>query len=168
MKMLKSLDFKLLSELVKDAKKSDREIAKKIGVSQPTITRRRAMLEKELSLNYTTIPDWSKLGYDILALTFAKWKHRMFPDERVPQAREFLQKHPNIIFCSTSQGIGSDRACISLHKNYRDFNRFVGELRQDWGKYMDNLNSFIISFGADNVLRPITLKFLANYLQEQQ
>jgi len=38
---------KVLLELLKDSKKSDREIAKDLGVSQPTISRMRSRLVKE-------------------------------------------------------------------------------------------------------------------------
>lgn len=165
MRRLKPLDFKLLSELMKNAKSSDRQIAKKLGVSQPTITRRRAILEKGLSLNYIAVPDWTKLGFEILAVTFAKWKQREFPDERLPQIKALLKRQHSIFFYSTGSGIGSDRICISLHETYRDYYRLVQEIRRDLGKYMENIQSFIISFGGDNILRPITLKHLAKYLK---
>lgn len=113
---------------------------------------------------YTAIPDWSKLGYEIIALTFSKWKHSIFSDERVAEAKKFLERHPNIIFVSTGQGMDSDRVCISLHKSYRDYCRLMQEFRQGWGKYMENLDSFVISMGADNILRPLTLRHLADYL----
>ncbi|MEE8631865.1 MAG: hypothetical protein V3T10_00970 [Candidatus Bathyarchaeia archaeon] len=113
---------------------------------------------------YTAIPDWSKLGYEIIALTFSKWKHSIFSDERVAEAKKFLERHPNIIFVSTGQGMDSDRVCISLHKSYRDYYRLMQEFRQGWGKYMENLDSFVISIGADNILRPLTLRHLADYL----
>jgi DNA-binding Lrp family transcriptional regulator len=48
MSTLKDVDLKILSELMKNSKASDRQLAKKIGVSQPTVTRRRARLEREL------------------------------------------------------------------------------------------------------------------------
>jgi len=35
---MKDVKLKLISELMKNSKKSDRELAKVIGVSQPTIT----------------------------------------------------------------------------------------------------------------------------------
>jgi DNA-binding Lrp family transcriptional regulator len=41
------LDLKLIAELMKNSKQSDRELAKKLGVSQPTVTRTRTRLEKE-------------------------------------------------------------------------------------------------------------------------
>jgi DNA-binding Lrp family transcriptional regulator len=164
---LKLIDYQILSELMKNAKNSDRQLAKKLGVSQPTITRRRTRLEKELALNYTPIPDWSKLGFQIVALTFGQWKHQAFPDEMVPKAMEFAAKHPNMIFMSTGQGLGSDRVGISLHKNYRDYQRFMQDARQTWGKYVEALESFVISIGGDSILRPITLKYLADYIREE-
>jgi DNA-binding Lrp family transcriptional regulator len=167
MSKLKQIDFEILAELMKNARNSDREIARRLGVSQPTITRRRSRLEKELSLTYTAIPDWSKLGFEIIAVTFCLWKHKMFPDERVPEAKDFLQKHPNILFVSTGRGLGADRVCISLHETYRDYYMLMQELRLEWGKYMENLGSFLISIGGDNILRPVTLKYLADYLRSR-
>ncbi len=55
---LKDIDYKILYELMKNSKVSDRQLAKKIGVSQPTIIRRRSRLEKEVINGYTAIPKW--------------------------------------------------------------------------------------------------------------
>jgi len=49
---------KFLLELLKDSKRSDREIAKVLGVSQPTITRMRNRLVQEgVIQEFTIIPD---------------------------------------------------------------------------------------------------------------
>ena len=48
MKDLKPIDYKILFELMKDSHRSDRQLAKALGVSQPTVTRRRAMLRRKL------------------------------------------------------------------------------------------------------------------------
>ena len=37
--IVKDVELKLISELMKDSRRSDRELAKAIGVSQPTISR---------------------------------------------------------------------------------------------------------------------------------
>jgi DNA-binding Lrp family transcriptional regulator len=74
MKELKPLDYRLISELIKNSRRSDRELAKALHVSQPTVTRRRALIEKELIDGYTTIPKWEKLGYELFAITFVKIK----------------------------------------------------------------------------------------------
>lgn len=158
---LKRLDLRLLSELVKNAKSSDRLIAKKLRVSQPTITRKRARLESDLALRYTTIPDWEKLGLQILAFTFAKWKHKTFPTGGAPAVKSFISKHPSVIFASSGNGLESDRVCVSLHKGYREYYRFKQEIREQWSKYVDKLDSFVISFGGDSILRQLTFKPLA-------
>ena len=56
-RILKELERKLLSELIKNSHRSDRELAKAIGSSQPTTTRLRNKLEKEGYIReYTIIP----------------------------------------------------------------------------------------------------------------
>ena len=165
---LKPLDYKILSELMKNAKSSDRQIAKKLRVSQPTVTRRRAKLEKELSIHYTAIPDWSKLGYRILALTFAKWKYREHPEERLAEAREWLSHQPSLLFMAIGQSPIADRVGLSIHRTYRDYSRSVEEARQTWGNYLEDIHSFIISIDKENILRPLTLKHIADSLKETE
>jgi DNA-binding Lrp family transcriptional regulator len=61
----------LLYELMINSKRSDRELAKAVKVSQPTITRIRKSLEKLGYIReYTVIPDLQKIGFEIAALTF--------------------------------------------------------------------------------------------------
>jgi len=62
MNKLKPLDCKILSELMKDARISDRQMAKILGVSQPTVSRRRVALEREVIDGYTAIPKWEWLA----------------------------------------------------------------------------------------------------------
>jgi DNA-binding Lrp family transcriptional regulator len=77
---LKSIDYEIISELIKNSRLSDRQVAKKLGTSQPTVTRRRTQLEKEGMLDYTGVPDLKKLGFEILAFTFGKWSFQKHPD----------------------------------------------------------------------------------------
>ncbi|MGQ9460398.1 MAG: Lrp/AsnC family transcriptional regulator [Candidatus Bathyarchaeaceae archaeon] len=71
--MLSDLDKKVLSELLRNAKISDRSLAKKLKVSQSTLTRVRNKLEREGYIRrYTILPDFRKLGWEILAFTFVK------------------------------------------------------------------------------------------------
>ena len=69
--MQRELPERLLRELLKNSKRSDRELAKVLGVSQPTITRIRHKLEQEgVIRDYTIIPDFKKLGFEIMAIEF--------------------------------------------------------------------------------------------------
>ncbi len=66
MKELKPIDYKILFELMKDSHRSDRQLAKALGVSQPTVTRRRAMLEENYIEGYTVIPKFGQIGFEII------------------------------------------------------------------------------------------------------
>jgi DNA-binding Lrp family transcriptional regulator len=162
---LKPLDYKILFELIKNSRITDRKLAKIVGVSQPTITRRRAKLEREKLLEYTAIPNFRTLGFEILAFHFAHWKHETYPDERMPKAKSFISKHPNIIFVSTGRGLGMDRMFISLHKDYADYAKFMRELKGEWWKYMEKVDSFIVSLKSDKILRQLTFKHLEAYVK---
>ena len=55
---LKRIELRLVAELMKNSRKSDRELAKILGISQPTVTRIRNKLEREgVIREYTAIPD---------------------------------------------------------------------------------------------------------------
>ena len=111
----------LVRELLKNSKRSDREIAKRLGLSQATITRTRAQLKKEGYIKtYTVIPDFAKLGYEILAFTFSKLKSYPTTEEAekiVQHSTEWAIKHPNVIFAADGEGLGGkDVIMIFFHK----------------------------------------------------
>jgi len=169
MKSLRPLDYKILFELMKNARISDRKMAKILGVSQATVSRRRARLEKQRLLEYTAIPNLEELGYDIIAFVFLIWKreeHKKLAQEEdhMKRVRAFMSKYPNIIFASSGQGLGMTRLTITIHKGYSDYVEFKRKIEGEWGKYIDKLESFIVSLKSDNVVRQLTLKHLAEYL----
>ena len=53
---------------MKNSHQSDRAVANRLNVSQPTITRARVELEKEYVKEYTLIPDFPKIGYEIMVM----------------------------------------------------------------------------------------------------
>lgn len=166
MKKLKDIDYKILAQLIKNSRLSDRQIAKILGVSQPTVTRRRTILERERLLDFTAVPDLKKLGFEILAFTCANWKHENYPDERTEETKAFLSKHPNVIFVSTGRGLTADRITVSVHKNYADYYTFMQELRQEWGSYVGKIDSFIVSLQSDTILRNLAFKYLADVMKK--
>jgi DNA-binding Lrp family transcriptional regulator len=72
-KGLKDVELRLISELMKNCHRSDRELARALGISQPTVTRIRNRLEKEgVVREYAMIPDFRRLGYNLMGVTFFK------------------------------------------------------------------------------------------------
>ena len=170
LKKLKVLDYKVLCELMKNSKVSDRSLARKLGVSQPTITRKRATLEKEGYLKYTAIPDFKKIGLKLMAFNFLSWTSE---GETASAARtkdfmekvtSFLNKYPNVIFASTGKGMGMGRVSISLHRNYADYVDFIRSLQQEWGQYLTKHDVFLVSLESDNVIRQLSLARLGEYI----
>jgi len=155
--------LRLVSEMLKNSKKSDRELAGILGVSQPTVSRTRARIEKEYIKTYTIIPDFEKLGYQIMAFTFAKTK--AYPDvsaEISGKSKEWVSKRPNVIFGAGGEGLGKDLVLISFHKKYSAYAEFMRSFAMDWGNYLDNFESFLVSIGAGYKLRDFDLKYLAD------
>jgi len=157
---------------MKGAKRSDREIAKIIGVSQPTVTRRRTLLEKEAIDGYTVFPKWKKLGYEILALTFVKSKPILGLEDRYEAAhkkgKKWLMEHPNIIMGGGCRGMGMDGFMISVHKSYSEFNQFMFKHKRQLGDQVNDVQTFLVDLGGSELLKPLHLKYLAETKQEEE
>jgi len=74
--------IRLLCELIKNSRRSDRDLAKILGFSQPSVSRLRKILEREVILQYTAIPDFSYLGFDLIVFTLYRMKESLQPPRR--------------------------------------------------------------------------------------
>ena len=164
MRQLKELDYKILYALMKNAKRSDREIAKALGISQPTVSRKRAFLEKEVIDGYTVIPKWEKLGYKIFAMTFVKIKPVVGTKEEYADSRkrgtEWLMSQPNIVMSGGCRGMGVDAFNLSFHKNYSDYDDFMRNLRLEMGDLIEDVKSVLVNLSGKELLKPLHLKYL--------
>ena len=167
--VLREIDWKVLSELMKNAKLSDRELAKKIGSSQPTVTRTRRKLEKEGYIReYTLIPNFHRLGYEILAVTFFKYKKR-FDAKKTRRAKEILsksfEKGPfEIIMAERGMGCGYNAIMISVHEDYKSFIDLTNWAHQFYDLELGEMDSFLIDLADEVRYRPLTLSSLATHL----
>ena len=64
---MRNRDIKILCELLKNGRISDRELAKKLNISQSTVTRARHRLEKKEILSYIAVPNLINLDINIFA-----------------------------------------------------------------------------------------------------
>jgi DNA-binding Lrp family transcriptional regulator len=161
--MMKKRMLKLLFELMKNAKRSDREIAKIIGVSQPTITRMRQRLEKTAIIDYTVIPDWTELGFEIMAMTLVKAKGL---PEVTEKAKKWAMSNPNVVFAAGGEGMGMDYSVLSFHKNYSDYSSFMDNLKAAWAESLQDVQSFLMATGDDKTVKPLSLKYLEKTAEE--
>jgi len=150
----------LLHELIKGARRSDRELAKVLKISQPTITRKRRRLEIEgLILEYTIIPNLAKMGYEILAFTFLAFTE--VRPELMEKAREWTKKQPNIVFAGDGEGLSMNSMFMSVHKNYASFSNLITKLRQDWQPNLKDVQSFILSVDRPElIVKPFSFRYL--------
>jgi DNA-binding Lrp family transcriptional regulator len=159
---MKPTATKLLSELLKDSRKSDRALSKSLGVSQPTVSRLRSKLVKNgLIQEFTIIPDFAKLGYELFAVSCAKFRVRTNFLER---ATKWLEYYPNVILFAKAEGMGKNQVCISLHKSYTDYSRFASETQEYWGDDMQDHTTLLVSLTAPSA-RPFSLRHLAQQKQ---
>jgi len=154
----------LLLELLKDSKRSDRELAKVLGVSQPTITRTRSRLVKEgVVKEFTVIPDFVKMGYEIMAISCVKTRKPITKSSG--ESVKWMMKNPNTIFVANAEGMGKNGVIISLHKNYTEFSKFVTEQLKHWGEEMRDHDTMLISLKGI-IPKPLSLKYLAELEEE--
>ncbi|UCG37249.1 MAG: hypothetical protein JSV64_02950 [Candidatus Bathyarchaeota archaeon] len=147
-------------ELLRNSKESDRKLARKLGVSQPTITRTRGRIEREGFIrSYTIIPDWRKLGFEIMALTFVKMDPKVVSEDLIGKVRDYASKFPNAFFASTGEGLGMTGVIMSLHKDYRHYAQKLGEFRSDWGQYMEDIKSFIM-VTDEGIIKEFSFKYI--------
>ncbi len=166
---MKTLELRLISELMKDSHVSDRKLAKRLGTSQPTVSRLRSRLEKEGYIKeYTIIPDFNKLGYRIMAITFVRLGATL-TNKGVEEARkvaaESLKTGPyEIIMLERGIGCASHGVVISYHRNYSSYKRLRKWLEHFAFLDVDRIESFLIDLNDKVRYRPLTFKALAQHL----
>ncbi|MEM2098242.1 MAG: Lrp/AsnC family transcriptional regulator [Candidatus Bathyarchaeia archaeon] len=165
MKELKAIDYKLLFELMKDSHRSDRQLAKALDVSQPTVTRRRTMLEANVIEGYTITPTFGKIGFELAAFTFSKSKLQKpgkEKDEVTKKMKDWYMKQPNVVLVLDGRGMGWDTICVSLHKNYTDYAKFIRMHNSELADSITESQSFTADLDPDVIIKPFSLKYLAD------
>jgi DNA-binding Lrp family transcriptional regulator len=167
---MKPVERCLIAELLKNSRRSDRELAKAIGVSQPTISRTIAKLEKEGILReYTVIPDFNKLGYHICALTFANFETPTDLQAMRKLIEEYgnrLAEIPQAVMIERGLGEEANGVVISLHEDYSGYTEFQRWLNQFSTSSKFALHSFIIDLDDRVHYRYLTFSTLAKHLLE--
>jgi DNA-binding Lrp family transcriptional regulator len=175
--MLKETELRIVSELIKNSRRSDRELARAIGVSQPTVTRLRQKLEKEgMVKEYTMIPDFQKLGFQLLAIIFLKLQHAPSQkelDNMYEAARKVEKDSPRrFLLAMNGMGLGQDMVVIAFFKDYSEYVNYVrtvkGESTGGFIPFLDaeSIQSFLVNLNDNTHYQPLTLSRIAAHLQK--
>jgi len=145
----------LLHELMKNSKRSDRDLAKILDVSQPTLTRMRKRLEKEgFILDYTAIPNMPKLGFEIIAFTFLDIDRYDSKTGELDvalgeRAHKWVAHNSKIIFAAGGEGLmGKNCMMISVHRDFTDFTDFISDFRAQGAARIKDMDTFLVSLKA--------------------
>ena len=150
---------KLLFELLKDSKRSDRELAKALDVSQATVSRMRNKLVKDgLIQQFTVIPDLAKMGFEVLAIITLRSRRNKTDAEKAILVRHVAK--PNVLFASRAEGMGKNAVIVSIHKNYTDYFNFLEDFRFEAEGIVENYDALLISLKGF-IAKPFSLKYLA-------
>ena len=152
----------VLFELIKNSKRSDRELAKIIGISQPTVTRLRSQLEKEGQIQeYTTIPNLTSMGYSIMAIFLMKYKAN---GKRAKEITEDIG-NGNSLFASRAQGMGKNTILISLFKNYGEYAEYLNNLSSKYDDLVEEYDSMLVDLNGP-IIKSLSLRNLVENIQK--
>jgi DNA-binding Lrp family transcriptional regulator len=162
---LDGLSYRLLMEYLKDSSRSEGQIAKVLGVSQPTVSKLKSkLLTSGIVRHFSAIPALSKIGYEILAFSLIKFNTENVMNnwaEVTKMAKDWMQKHPEIIFDSRAEGMGVDAINISVHKDYAAYKEFLAQSKLIWGKFFSEMNYILVDI-QQGINKPLSFKYLAD------
>jgi len=156
---------RVLCELLRDSSKSDRELAKVLGVSQPTVSRlRNRLVEDGLIQHFTVIPDLKALGFELIAVTSLSSKDSKEIEER---ARRWTMAKPNVLFAARVDGNRRNGLMISLHKNYTDYHNFISEVKSENSDAQAGITDYDTMFVSleGSIVKPFSPRYIAELLE---
>ncbi len=165
---MKDIELKLVSELMKNSRRSDRDLAKAMGVSQPTVSRLLRKLEKDgIIKEYTMIPDFRKLGFDLLALTFVKIQESgpKKTEKTAGIIEDMKENLPEAVMFERGLGLGYGGVIVSFHKDYSSYISFRKRIKDHCSLDISGIEVFLISLDAEAQYGPpLTFATLAQNL----
>lgn len=157
----------LIKELITNNKQSDREIAKKIGATQPTVGRlRNKLISEDYIKSYSIIPNLSKLNVELVAFTVIKWKDYR-EKEKLEKFENELEKNELMFFCAPGEGFNNKtKMMVTFHENYKSYELFLRKLRSGWEFMIEDMDSFLVS--TDNIIKNFDFSILTKFIDRKK
>ncbi|MBO6900279.1 MAG: Lrp/AsnC family transcriptional regulator [Rhizobiaceae bacterium] len=119
--VLDKVDRQIIAELARDGRRSYREIARSLEISEGTVRTRMARLQDDGLIRVTLVGNPLAMGVGVGAMILLRVKPGY-----VRQTANALVAFPNVRFVSLSFGKG-DVILQTLHKDVSDLHHFVSE-----------------------------------------
>ncbi len=136
----------VLTELLKNCKVSDQEIARRLKTSRPTVFKIRERLEKERIIKaYVPIVDFEMLNLNLQSVILYRWRDYSRTEE-LEKTIKFINSLPEVVLFIKGEGMGSKTdLIISIHEDIRDYERFIRKLKYEWKDNVENAEVFLSS-----------------------
>ncbi len=134
---LDDIDRRLLRELLKDSKRSYRELAKSIGVSAATVINHIQRLESAgVITGYTVRLDHERIGYELTVIT-----EITVSKGKLLETEEEIAKIPNVCAVYDVTGL-TDAMIIAKFKSRRNLSNFTKKLLAM--PYVERTNTHVV------------------------
>jgi DNA-binding Lrp family transcriptional regulator len=169
---MKDVELRLIAELMKDGRRSDRELAKVIGISQPTVTRIRTKLEKSGAIKeYTIIPDFAQLGYTLMGATSLEVTEALSKEkfQKVRKATINIERTAPHAALLAINGVGTkkNRLFISFYENYSEYTNAMRLTRQIPLINTNNAETILADLNDETNYRVLSMSAIANHLLQR-
>jgi DNA-binding Lrp family transcriptional regulator len=157
---VKEFDLRVLRELMKNSRRSDRKLAKLLGVSAPTVTRSIHRLEQEGYINeYTVIPNFLRLGYKLMGFSFVELEKDQDSTEQKKFQKflnDFEKENPHAELISVSgMGMNKDYVFVSFFKDFSEYAKIQN---------ISKLQTFFVDLRSANLKRVLSMSAIANHI----
>lgn len=165
--MLKKKEKDVLVRLIKNGRKTDKQIAKEINTTQPTVTRIRQKLEREKYIwDYHARPSFRKIGLNIIVVTFMQWTDYSKKEE-LTEFIKAMKTNKKILCFARGNGLSGRTAFfISSHKDMKSYEDFIVDIKTRWGTYIKSTDQFISSI--ENVFKPFDYSDVTSLILEEK
>ncbi len=165
---LTTIEIKVLAELMKNSRRSDRQIARAIGVSQPTVSRIISRLEKKGAIKeYTVIPDFRMLGYNILGMSRLNVSEASKPELNNVRmnALQMEKDNPNAFLMALNGLAGNkNRVFMVLYQTYSDYINVKRIVENASFVDVASVDTFLADLNDETNMRTLSMASVANHI----
>jgi hypothetical protein len=117
------------------------------------------------------IPDFSKLGFELMSIVTTKENELLREDETVEawkKAREIAKNAPQpFLFVLSTKASGADTTAFALHENYSEYATYLKGFKANPLVSIDSVKGFIAMTNLKDHFVPLTLSEVANFIKRR-